>query len=144
MLAILTLRGVRREGRTATVASATYSLLDFFAYDVLTAGTGWECKWGFFRLARRTGRLLTLLREDSLEGGLVLMIMRRLMRRVAGALLATDMLAVGAKLIDSERSLAAVTGAANSHANRLCHTLDLGVGGRPPFSGFQSQSILGE
>lgn len=144
VFAILALRGVWREGRTATVASATHSLLDFFAYKVLAAGTRWKCKRGFLNLARGAGRLLALLREDSLEGGLGLMIMRRLMRRVAGALLATNMLAVGAELVDSERSLAAVTGATNPHANRLGHTLNFDVGSRPPFSRFQRQSILGE
>ena len=84
MFAILTLRGVRRKGRTATVASAPHSLLDFFADEVLAAGAGWEGKRGLLRLARHAGRLfalhagrlLALLREDSLQGGLGLVIMR--------------------------------------------------------------------
>lgn len=67
-----------------------------------------------------------------------------LSRGVSGALLATDVLAVGAKLVGTERSLAAVAGTANSHTDRFGHTLDGYIDGRSPFSGLKGQPILGE
>lgn len=43
---------------------------------------------------------------------------------MAGTLLAADMLAVDAELVGAEGGLAAMAGAAHSHADRLGHALD--------------------
>lgn len=59
-------------------------------------------------------------------------------------LLATSVLAVDADLVGAEGSLAPVTGASNTHANRLVHTLDGHVAGRFPLAGFKSEAIFGE
>ena len=89
------------------------------------------------------------LRDSSFRGqlGLLLLLLLRglaLGRRVTRTFLATSVLAVDAYLVGAEGSLAPVTGASNTHANRLVHTLDGHVAGRFPLAGFKSEAIFGE
>ena len=65
-------------------------------------------------------------------------------RRVTGAFLAPDVLAGGADSVGPERGLAPVTGATDSHADRLAHALHGHVAGRFPLSRFEGETILGE
>lgn len=60
------------------------------------------------------------------------------------ALLAAWVLAVHADLVGTKSCLAAVAGAAHSHADRLGDPGQLEVGGGFPFAGFQGKPVFGE
>lgn len=64
--------------------------------------------------------------------------------RVARTLGAPNMLAIDTHLVGPKGSLASMTGAANSHTNRLGHTLDGHVAPRYPLSRLKRQPILGK
>lgn len=63
---------------------------------------------------------------------------------MARALLATDVLAVGADTVGAETGIAAVAAATNPHANGAIDPLDGHVGGRLPLTRFEGQAIFGE
>lgn len=65
-------------------------------------------------------------------------------RRIARALLATDVLAARANLVTGESGLAAMAGAANTHTNRLLDALDVQFLRRHPLMGLQGEAIFGE
>lgn len=89
-----------------------------------------------------TPRLLLLQqRPDSTLlwlGGLALR------RRVAGTFLAAGVLAVDTDFVGAEGGLAAVTGAADAHADRLGDSLDGHVARGFPFAGFEGKAVFGE
>jgi len=65
-------------------------------------------------------------------------------RRVTGTFLAAGVLAVDADFVGAEGGLAAVTGAADAHADRLGDSLDGHVAGGLPFAGFEGEAVFGE
>lgn len=67
-----------------------------------------------------------------------------LRRRVTGAFLAAGVLAVDADSVGAEGGLAAVTGAADAHADRLGDSLDGHVARGFPFAGFEGEAVFGE
>ena len=64
--------------------------------------------------------------------------------RITGAFLAADVLAAGTNLVGAKRGLAAMAGAADTHANWLLDALDVQFLRRHPFMGLQGEAIFGK
>src|SRR5699024_576940 len=71
-------------------------------------------------------------------------LLRALGTTVTRAFLATDVLAVDANTVGTERGLAAMAGTTNPHADRAVDTFDGHVGGRLPFTWFEAEAVFGE
>jgi hypothetical protein len=119
------------------MASAPDSLPDRLADEVLATSARrksnlwFESKWA---MSMRCAECLeSILRLILGFGG-----------RVAGTLGASNMLTIDTHLVGPKGSFASMTGAANSHANRLGHALDSHVAPRFPLSKLKRQPILGE
>ena len=154
-----TLRSIgRRKQIAAQVTIASNPLSSRSSNQILTTRARRNRKLPFPNLAsrhdRRTVRIPSPgfpLRDSGFHGQLGLLLLLLLLlrglaleRRVTRTLLATGVLTVNADLVGAEGSLAPMTGASNTHANRLVHTLDGHVAGRFPFAGFKSEAIFGE
>ena len=152
-----TLRSIgRRKQIAAQVTIASNPLSSRSSNQILTTRARRNRKLPFPNLAsrhdRRTVRVPSPgfpLRDSGFHGqlGRLLLLLLRglaLERRVTRTPLATGVLTVNADLVGAEGSLAPVTGASNTHANRLVHTLDGHVAGRFPLAGFKSEAIFGE
>lgn len=63
---------------------------------------------------------------------------------MTGTFLAAGVLAVEADFVGAEGSLAAVAGAADTHADRLGDSLDGHVAGGLPFAGFEGEAVFGK
>ena len=154
-----TLRSIgRRKQIAAQVTIASNPLSSRSSNQILTTRARRNRKLPFPNLAsrhdRRTVRIPSPgfpLRDSGFHGQLGLLLLLLLLlrglaleRRVTRTLLATGVLTVNADLVGAEGSLAPMTGASNTHANRLVHTLDGHVAGRFPLAGFKGEAIFGE
>lgn len=144
MPALGALSSIPNELGLAAVTVAMNSLADRLANQVLTTSARRHGKQilltGLILASPIDRRLL-----DGLEGGglnLVLGVLV-LLGRVTGTLVATGVLAVDAGLVGAKRSLAAVTGAMDPHANGLDDALDRRVIGLTVVI-VDSQAVLGE
>jgi hypothetical protein len=124
--------GWRDKQGIALVAGATDTLLDGLIGQLSTR----PCRDGQqLLLLGSTGAFLVLVLALVGDGPLL---------GIAGALLATLVLALGTDLVGAIRGSAVVTGTMDAHADRLFNTLDAdGVGGRgDPLVGLEGQSVL--
>lgn len=151
MLARSTFLGATSKRRPASMASAPDPLANRLADEIRPARAR-----GHRQRQRRVTRQLEMradrgptalagheLRDLGLWNARVLSILLAA-RWVARALLAAWVLAVGADLVRAERRLAAVAGAAHSHADWLANSCELQIRRRLPLAGFQGQAIFGE
>ena len=154
--ALRSIRGRKQIAALVTIASNPLSSRS--SNQILTTRARRNRKLPFPNLAsrhdRRTVRIPSPgfpLRDSGFHGQLGLLLLLLLLlrglaleRRVTRTLLATGVLTVNADLVGAEGSLAPMTGASNTHANRLVHTLDGHVAGRFPLAGFKGEAIFGE
>ena len=145
MLATGALGGMRSEYRITPVTCPSHSLPDWPADEILTAGSRGQrqlvLSWlGLYRLHCLGLRLLG---EKGLERGPGLFLLVLGLRLgMARAFLASNVLAVHADLVGAESRLAAMAGAADSHAAGLGDTLNGDIASGLPLSRFQGHSIF--
>lgn len=140
MMAAGTLGRPRSKSRLASMTGAPDPLTNGLANEILTARARGNGQGRLPDLRGHGGRLA--LGHQRMEGGLGVVL--GLGRRMTRTLLATGVLAVDADLVRAESGLAAVAGAADTHADGLGDALDGHVARRLPLARLQSHSIFGK
>ena len=133
MVTLSTLGGIPDEQGLADVASAADTLTDGLPDEILTTSSGRD----------RENELLALGSHGLRLGFGLLGLLFGLRGRIAEALLAAQVVTLGAKLVDTEAGQATMAVAANTHTDGLVDTLSvLADGTYNPLIGLKRQAIL--